>query len=75
MLIQASLDHDSEPEMELSQVIQLCEKMERMSIKYGTLKTSLGISRSVRKLRIELRRMESVRLKQARWFRDKGMSQ
>ena len=71
-------DHDSEPEMELSQVIQLCEKMERMSIKYGTLETSLGVSRSVRKLRIELRRMESARLKQAtlgRWFGDKGMSQ
>ena len=71
-------DHDSEPEMELSQVIQLCKKMDHMSIKYGTLETSLGVSRSVRKLIIELRQMESVRLKQAtlgRWFRDKGMSQ
>ena len=66
------MDEDSEPEMELSEVIHLCEQMERISIKYGAIDTLLDLSRGIRKLRIELRQMESARLKQTtleQWFR------
>ena len=77
-LEEEAADEDSEPEMELSEVIHLCEQMERISIKYGAIDTSLDLSRGIRKLRIELRRMESARLKQTTlewWFRGAGPSQ
>ena len=77
-LEEEAADEDSEPEMELSEVIHLCEQMERIFIKYGAIDTSLDLSRGIRKLRIELRRMESARLKQTTlewWFRGAGPSQ
>lgn len=71
-------DTDKEPEMEISEVIRLCEQMERISIKYGSPETSLDLSRRIRRLRIEVRRMEGAMLKQStidRWVKGAGASQ
>jgi hypothetical protein len=63
MLMQGCLKRPLlEPEMELGEVIRLCEFMEHISIKYGSLETSLDLSRHVRKLRIELRQVETAGL-------------
>ena len=74
-LEEEAVDEDSEPEMELSKVIHLCKQMECISIKYGAIDTSLDLSWGIRKLRIELRQMESAQLKQTtleQWFRGQG---
>ncbi|KAG6331558.1 hypothetical protein ID866_7533 [Astraeus odoratus] len=47
-------------EMDLSDVIWLCEQMECISIKYGSSETSLDLSWCIRKLKVELRQMESA---------------
>lgn len=58
------LIEDEEPEIKLSEAIGLCEKMERISIAYGTSEEALNLSEKLRKFRVELRQMERAMLKQ-----------
>ncbi|KIK17798.1 hypothetical protein PISMIDRAFT_14830 [Pisolithus microcarpus 441] len=58
-------------EMDLGEVIQLCEKMERICITYGTPDTAVDPSQCLQKFRITIREMEGAWLKQAmldKWF-------
>ncbi|KAI6001165.1 hypothetical protein EDD15DRAFT_2229960, partial [Pisolithus albus] len=63
-------DEDSEPgyretEMGMSEAIQLCEKMERVCITYGTPETAVDLSRRLRQFRIMMRGKEGMQLKQS----------
>ena len=49
----------------------LCEKVERLSLKYGDSETCLDLSQSLRQFRIQLRRVETAKARQTslnEWF-------
>ena len=71
------IESDDEEEDEQEEVIGIgelmCfrEKVEQLSLKYGDSKTSLDLSQSLRQFRIQLRREETVKMKQTlldEWF-------
>ena len=58
-------------------MVQICECLERLTLRYGDPETSLDLSRDLRHFKIHLRKEEAARAKQAtldKWF-GKGQSQ
>ena len=64
-------DDDGEPEITLDIMILICAQMEKISLTYGEPGLNIDLSRSLRKFRVHLRRMEGEKMKQAtldKWF-------
>lgn len=64
-------EDEQEEDIGIGELRSLCEKVERLSLKYGDSETCLDLSRSLRQFRIQLRRVETAKARQTslnEWF-------
>ena len=64
-------EDEQEEDIGIGELRGLCEKVERLSLKYGDSETCLDLSRSLRQFRIQLRRVETAKARQTslnEWF-------
>jgi hypothetical protein len=69
-------EDEQEEDVGIGKLMHLCEKVERLSLKYGDYETSLDLSRSLRQFRIQLRKVETAKAKQTsldKWFGSAGL--
>ena len=62
---------EQEEDIGIGELRSLCEKVECLSLKYGDSETCLDLSQSLRQFRIQLRRVETAKVRQTslnEWF-------